>query len=72
MGEACNREAKRAGLYMVQGGKQEANWALKMALCEINQMQPCPFSLRPTDKGLIWGERVRGILIKEHPSPLTN
>ncbi len=35
-------------------GRQEANCALMMALCEINQTQPCPFSLWPTDKGLIW------------------
>lgn len=35
-----------------------------MAACEINQTQPCPFSLWPTDKGLIWG-RVVGVRGRE-------
>lgn len=52
-----------------------------MALCEINQTQPCPFSLWPADKGLIWGPGgwgglwaggLKGILIKVHPTPLAN
>lgn len=63
-GEASKREAKWAGAYVAYGGRREANCALMMAACEINQTQPCPFSLWPTDKGLIWG-RVVGVRGRE-------
>lgn len=41
------------GIYCLSG-RQEANCALMMALCEINQTRPCPFSLYAADRGLIW------------------
>lgn len=67
-------EKKGQGGWGVYGllGRQEANCALMMALCEINQTQPCPFSLYASDKGLIcagwsgWGAK-RNL---NHPTPL--
>lgn len=42
-------------------GRWVTDCALMMAQCEINQTQPCPFSLWDTDRGLIWaGQLGRG------------